>query len=68
MGTSLLEKGFKGYQNISEQCVEETRLKLWFSFLKRIPDKLFITEPLISLRVSGKKKDKCFQYVRGFAH
>lgn len=39
MGNSLLEQDFKGYQNIFEQCVEQTRLKLWLSFLKRTPDK-----------------------------
>lgn len=56
MGTSLLEEAFKGYQNISEQCVEQTRLKLWFSFLKRIPDKLIYYKALDITEGKWKKK------------
>lgn len=58
MGTSLLEEAFKGYQNISEQCVEQTRLKLWFSFLKRIPDKLIYYKALDITEGKWKKKKR----------
>lgn len=56
MGTSLLEQDFKGYQNISEQCVEQTRLKLWLSFLKRTPDKLIYHKALDIAEGKWKKR------------